>query len=82
LWYQSKFQEAFRKNYSDILDVIKHQIYIFDLQVHSEALSPQTYLEDMQDEESVENGNGHLSEAPTEESFEGIAKLPGQVCQM
>ena len=55
---------------------------MFNLQVHTEALTPQTYLEDMQDEESVENGNGHLSEAPTEESFEGIAKLPGQVCQM
>ena len=36
----------------------------------------------MQDEESGENGNGHLSEAPMEESFKETATLPGQVCQM
>ena len=39
-------------------------------------------MESMQDEESVDNGNGPLSEAPLDEGLEETAEIPGQVCQI
>ena len=60
---------------------VKLLLYLYNLQAHSTAVSPKTYSEEMQDEESFVTSNV-LSEAPMEESFEVTANLPGQVGHM